>query len=115
MTDERTKIHDARITLRVSEDIGHRATEAARRQGMSLSEAIRQFLRELAEESCEDPERGQVILELVSLIFQGPAPIRDLEGPKKDRCDEMLRRLEEWIMNRKQMAARPGLQDREQA
>jgi len=44
-------IHDARISIRLSQDIKRRATETARREGMSLSEAIRQFLRELAKQT----------------------------------------------------------------
>ena len=51
MSDTRERIHDSRITIRVNDEIKRRATEAARRQGMSLSEAIRAFLRELATES----------------------------------------------------------------
>ena len=44
-------IHDGRISVRVTEDLKRRAAQAARREGMSLSEAIRQSLRELARES----------------------------------------------------------------
>jgi antitoxin component of RelBE/YafQ-DinJ toxin-antitoxin module len=51
MTNKRPVIQDARISLRVSDDMKGRAREAARREGMSLSEAIRQSLRELAKQS----------------------------------------------------------------
>lgn len=50
MSDTRKLTHNSRITVRVSAEIKRRATEAARRQGMSLSEAVRGFLRELAKE-----------------------------------------------------------------
>ena len=48
MSDARKLTHDTRITIRISADVKRRATEAARREGMSLSEAIRAFLRDLA-------------------------------------------------------------------
>jgi antitoxin component of RelBE/YafQ-DinJ toxin-antitoxin module len=50
MSDGRQLTHDEKVTVRVSADVKRRATEAARRQGMSLSEAIRAFLRDLAKE-----------------------------------------------------------------
>jgi len=50
MSDTRERTHDSRVTIRVSADVKRRATKAARRQGMSLSEAIRAFLRDLAKE-----------------------------------------------------------------
>ncbi len=51
MSHTRKLTHNASITVRVSQDVKRRAEEAAQRQGMSLSEAIRAFLRELARES----------------------------------------------------------------
>lgn len=51
MSDARPRMHDEKVSVRVSAELKHRATEAARRQGMSLSEAIRAFLRELARET----------------------------------------------------------------
>jgi len=48
MSDTRKLTHDDRVTIRVDAEVKRRATQAARRQGMSLSEAIRAFLRDLA-------------------------------------------------------------------
>lgn len=50
MSGTRERIHDKKVSLRINAEIKRRATEAARRQGMSLSEAIRAFLRDLAKE-----------------------------------------------------------------
>jgi antitoxin component of RelBE/YafQ-DinJ toxin-antitoxin module len=50
MKEPRTGVHNANVNIRVSEEIKRLATEAARRQGMNLSEAVRQFLRELAKQ-----------------------------------------------------------------
>jgi len=50
MSDTRRLIHDQKVTIRVDADVKRRAIEGARRQGMSLSEAIRAFLRDLAKE-----------------------------------------------------------------
>lgn len=51
MPDTRQLTHDDKITVRVSAEVKRRATEAARGEGMSLSEAVRAFLRKLAREA----------------------------------------------------------------
>jgi antitoxin component of RelBE/YafQ-DinJ toxin-antitoxin module len=50
MSDTRKLTHDDKVAIRVNAEVKRRAIEAARRQGMSLSEAIRAFLRDLAKE-----------------------------------------------------------------
>lgn len=45
-----SKVHDATLTIRVKRDLVEKARDAAHKQGMSLSEAIRAFLRDLAKE-----------------------------------------------------------------
>jgi antitoxin component of RelBE/YafQ-DinJ toxin-antitoxin module len=50
MSDIRPLVHNDRLTIRVDAEVKRRAIEAARCQGMSLSEAIRAFLRDLAKE-----------------------------------------------------------------
>lgn len=45
-----SKVHDATLTIRVKRDLVEKARDAAHNQGMSLSEAIRAFLRDLAKE-----------------------------------------------------------------
>jgi hypothetical protein len=47
-TDKQPVILDARISVRVSKEAKRRATEAARRKGMGLSELVRLFLTDLA-------------------------------------------------------------------
>ncbi len=51
MTDKKPSVHGDTITIRVNPKLKRRAAEAAYRQGMTLSEAIRQFLRELAKQA----------------------------------------------------------------
>lgn len=90
------KVHDATLTIRVKRELIDRAREEAHRQGMSLSEAVRQYLRELAEETSEDAEETSEALEhpaieLARLIFESPSKIR------MDRTEEEERRLEQLL------------------
>ncbi len=55
MSDTRKVTHDDRVRVRVDAEVKRRAIEGTRRQGMSLSEAIRAFLRDLAKESQRKP------------------------------------------------------------
>lgn len=102
MSDIRERVHDSRITIRVSEDIKRRATAAARRQGMNLSEAIRGFLRQLAGEDRGDdtPEIREVseIVKLIDELFETPTTIRTLSP---DEQEDWNRRWEKAVARAK--------------
>lgn len=90
MSDTRRLIHDQKVTIRVDAEVKRRAIEAAQRQGMSLSEAMRQFLRELAagappSEPPEVPERAR---EAQKYIYGADIrlPDRDTEKVKDDEA-----------------------------
>ena len=49
MVKQTKRVHDGMLSVRASQKLVDQARQAAHNQGMSLSEAIRQSLRELAE------------------------------------------------------------------
>jgi hypothetical protein len=79
-----SKVHDATLTIRVKRDLIERARDAAHKQGMSLSEAIRQFLRDLA---AKEPSDKQVAL--AQLIFKGT----EINIPTPEQLADLDRRF----------------------
>jgi antitoxin component of RelBE/YafQ-DinJ toxin-antitoxin module len=96
MSDTRRLTHDDRVTIRVDAEVKRRAAKAARRQGMSLSEAIRQFLRGLAEEATGEGVRSEAdipeTVEIIRALFESAGRSPEENSRLRMRFEEFMKR-----------------------